>query len=150
MNNDMFLSNEPEDAPPASTPGNTAGSDYRLGGRVGGVAPFWGSADLPEKLSRDIGYRSDSIVLLRDLGPLSLYLRVPAPPTKIQNPSEVQNTPQNTPRILSRNQNTEEIQNKLRKPRIFVYFPYFGSWPSLCYGAIFYTPLPPPRLNISF
>ena len=24
----------------------------------GGIAPFWGSADLPEQVSRDIGYRS--------------------------------------------------------------------------------------------
>ena len=38
----------------------------------GGVAPFWGSADLPEKVSRDMGYRSDSIAVSRDTGPLSL------------------------------------------------------------------------------
>ena len=37
----------------------------------GGIAPFWGSADLPEKVSRDTGYRSDSIAVSRDMGPLS-------------------------------------------------------------------------------
>ena len=42
----------------------------RLGG--GGIAPFWGSAN-PSKLkevSRDMGYRSDSIAISRDMGPL--------------------------------------------------------------------------------
>ena len=38
----------------------------------GGIAPFWGSANLPEKVSRDMGYRSDSIAISRDMGPLSL------------------------------------------------------------------------------
>ena len=33
---------------------------------------FWGSANLPEKVSRDMGYRSDSIAISRDMGPLSL------------------------------------------------------------------------------
>ena len=37
----------------------------------GGIAPLWGSADLPEKVSRDTGYRSDSIAISRDMGPLS-------------------------------------------------------------------------------
>ena len=37
----------------------------------GGIAPFWGSANLPEKVSRDMGYRSDSIAVSRDMGPLS-------------------------------------------------------------------------------
>ena len=37
----------------------------------GGIAPFWESADLPEKASRDTGYRSDSIAASRDMGPLS-------------------------------------------------------------------------------
>ena len=37
----------------------------------GCIAPFWGSA-LPEKVSRDMGYRSDSIAVSRDMGPLSL------------------------------------------------------------------------------
>ena len=36
----------------------------------GGIAPFWGSPNLPEKLSRDMGYRSDSIAVSRDMGPL--------------------------------------------------------------------------------
>ena len=36
----------------------------------GGVAPFWGSAHLPEKVSRDMGYRSGSIAISRDIGPL--------------------------------------------------------------------------------
>ena len=40
----------------------------------GGIAPFWGSANLPEKVSRDMVYRSDSIAVSRDMGPL----RVPA------------------------------------------------------------------------
>ena len=39
--------------------------------RGGGIAPFWGSANLPEKVSRDMGYRSDSIAISRDMGPLS-------------------------------------------------------------------------------
>ena len=37
----------------------------------GGIAPFWGSANLPEKVSRDMEYRSDSIAISRDMGPLS-------------------------------------------------------------------------------
>ena len=36
-----------------------------------GIAPFWGSANLPQRVSRDMGYRSDSIAVLRDTGPLS-------------------------------------------------------------------------------
>ena len=43
----------------------------------GGIAPFRGSANLPEKLSRDMGYRSDSIAVSRDMGPLSLQAAVP-------------------------------------------------------------------------
>ena len=39
---------------------------------MGGIAAFWGSANLPEKVSRDMGYRSDSIAISRDMGPLSL------------------------------------------------------------------------------
>ena len=39
-----------------------------------GSAPFWGSADLPEKVSRDMGYRSDSIAISRDMvGPLRTH-----------------------------------------------------------------------------
>ena len=36
----------------------------------GGMAACWGSADLPEKVSHDVGYRSDSIAISRDMGPL--------------------------------------------------------------------------------
>ena len=35
-----------------------------------GIAPFWGSANLPSRVSRDMGYRSDSITISRDMGPL--------------------------------------------------------------------------------
>ena len=35
-----------------------------------GIAPFWGNANLPHKVSCDMGYRSDSIAVLRDMGPL--------------------------------------------------------------------------------
>ena len=38
----------------------------------GGIAPFRGSAKLPEKVSCDMGYYSDSIAISRDMGPLSL------------------------------------------------------------------------------
>ena len=38
----------------------------------GGIAPLWGSAKFPEKVSRDMGYRSDSIAVSRDMGPLSI------------------------------------------------------------------------------
>ena len=37
----------------------------------GGIAPFRGSANLLEEVSRDMGYRSDSIAISRDTGPLS-------------------------------------------------------------------------------
>ena len=40
----------------------------------GGIAPFWGNANLPEKVSRDMGYRSDSIAVSRDMGPLRYNL----------------------------------------------------------------------------
>ena len=36
----------------------------------GCIAPFWGSADRAWKVSRDMGYRSDSIAISRDMGPL--------------------------------------------------------------------------------
>ena len=36
--------------------------------REGRIAPFWGAADLPDKVSGDIGCRSDSIAILRDMG----------------------------------------------------------------------------------
>ena len=35
---------------------------------------FGGSADLPAKVSRDMGYRSDSIAVSRDMGPLCTAL----------------------------------------------------------------------------
>ena len=38
----------------------------------GAIAPCWGSASLPENVSRDMGYRSDSVAISRDVGPLSL------------------------------------------------------------------------------
>ena len=39
----------------------------------GGIAPFWGTTKLPQKVSRDMGYyRSDSIAISRDMEPLSL------------------------------------------------------------------------------
>ena len=46
-------------------------------------------------------------------------LAISCAPCKIQNPSEPQNTPQNTPRILSRNQNTKNT--KIYKNRGFSY-----------------------------
>ena len=52
----------------------------------GGIAPFWGSADLPDKVSRDTGYCSDSITISCDMGPLSFR----SPP------------PKKTPRFLQR------------------------------------------------
>ena len=39
-----------------------------------GIAPFWGAANLPEEGSRDMGYRSDSIAISRDMEPLSKIL----------------------------------------------------------------------------
>ena len=39
----------------------------------GGIAPSWGSANIPEKVSRDMGDRSDSIAVSRDMGPLRLF-----------------------------------------------------------------------------
>ena len=36
-----------------------------------GIAPFWGSANLPKKVSHNMGYRSDSISEARNMGPLS-------------------------------------------------------------------------------
>ena len=36
----------------------------------GGIASFGGSANVTEKVSRDMGYRSDAIVVSRDMGPL--------------------------------------------------------------------------------
>ena len=55
--------------------------------------------------------------------PLGLGLRVRAP-YRIQNPSERQNTPQNTPRILSRNQKRKKYE-KYTKIGVLVIFSYF-------------------------
>ena len=43
-------------------------TDVLVGNSVprGRIAPFWRSADLPEKVSRDTGYHSDSIAISRD------------------------------------------------------------------------------------
>ena len=41
----------------------------------GGIAPFWGSATLRLTVSRDMGYRSDSIVISRDMGPLRILVQ---------------------------------------------------------------------------
>ena len=38
---------------------------------MGGIAPFWGSANLPLQVSRAMGYCSSSIAISRDMGPLS-------------------------------------------------------------------------------
>ena len=43
----------------------------KLSTEGGGVAPIWGSAYLLEKVSRDMGSRSDSIEMSRDMGTLS-------------------------------------------------------------------------------
>ena len=51
----------------------------------GGIAPFWGSADLPEKVSRNMGYRSDSIAISRDLGPLRRNEHTPEGPNLEKN-----------------------------------------------------------------
>ena len=46
-------------------------------GTKGGIAPFWGNANFPLKVSRDMGYRSDSIAVSRDTGPLSKPRNMP-------------------------------------------------------------------------
>ena len=43
----------------------------KLSTKGGCRTPFRGSAKLPEKVSRDMGYRSDSTAVSRDMGPLS-------------------------------------------------------------------------------
>ena len=40
------------------------------------TAPFWGAANLPEEVSRDIGYHSDSIVISRNMGPLGVLIAI--------------------------------------------------------------------------
>ena len=40
----------------------------KLSTKGGVIAPFWASANLPEKVSRDMGYRRDSIAVSRDYG----------------------------------------------------------------------------------
>ena len=44
----------------------------KLSAKGVGIAPFWGRANLPEKVSRDMGYRSDIIATSRNMRPLSL------------------------------------------------------------------------------
>ena len=64
---------------PSDTPGDTRARRARetpVKGRRclkprGGIAPFWGSANLPDKVSSDMGYRRDSIAISRDMGTLS-------------------------------------------------------------------------------
>ena len=38
----------------------------------GGIAPLWEGANLPQKVSRDMEYRSDSIAVSRDMAPLRI------------------------------------------------------------------------------
>ena len=52
----------------------------------GCIAPFGGAANFPEKVSRDMGYRSDSIAISHDMGPLSWKL------AKIVLPSDFDNS----------------------------------------------------------
>ena len=40
-----------------------------------GISCCWGNAGLAEKASRDTGYRSDSIAISRDAGPLSAIFK---------------------------------------------------------------------------
>ena len=40
----------------------------------GDIEPFGGAANLPEKVSRDMGYRCDSIAISRDMGTLSFQI----------------------------------------------------------------------------
>ena len=42
----------------------------KLGAKGGGIAPFWGCAELPEEVSCDMGYRSDCVTISRNMGPL--------------------------------------------------------------------------------
>ena len=43
---------------------------YKTTNSGGGIAPFWGSANRPDKVSRDMGHHSDSIAISCDMGPL--------------------------------------------------------------------------------
>ena len=43
----------------------------------GGIAPFWGSANFLSEISRDMGYRSDSIGISHDMVPLSCSQQSP-------------------------------------------------------------------------
>ena len=47
----------------------------------GGISAFWGSANLPSKVSRDMVYRCDSIAVSRNMGPLSVSIVGSMPPT---------------------------------------------------------------------
>ena len=68
----------------------------------GGIAPLGGSAKLFLKVSRDMGYRSDSIAVSRDMGPLSLEepLVGISAPTKKNKICPPPHSPQ-TPSVLS-------------------------------------------------
>ena len=43
----------------------------KLSAKGGGIASFWGTANLREKVSRNMEYRGDGIALLHHMGPLS-------------------------------------------------------------------------------
>ena len=43
--------------------------------RHGGIAPLWGSANVPLKTSREKGDRSDSIAIAHDMGPLKPFAK---------------------------------------------------------------------------
>ena len=59
-------------------------------------------------------------------------LAIIRPPYKIQNPSEPQNTPRNTPEIPLQNRNTEKYEKIRKSPNFgdfrifFLFFLYFG------------------------
>ena len=43
---------------------------YKTRHKAGGIAPCWGIAGMAEKVLRDSGYRSDTIAISHDMGPL--------------------------------------------------------------------------------
>ena len=43
------------------------GACVKLSTKGGGIAPFWASANFPEKVSLDMGYHSDIIATSRDM-----------------------------------------------------------------------------------
>ena len=56
--------------------GYRTGMSVQNGAPRGGIASCWGIAGMAEKVSRDRGYRSDTIAISRDMGPLSFRRRV--------------------------------------------------------------------------